>query len=615
MLRSSILAILFVITAGLAVAQTVDNSGVERFQLAETFIQAGQYDRAIPLLEELVRTAPETHVFYERLRDAYEQVKRYDAAIALVENRASNTASPEVFLVEKARLQFLKGDEAGARATWSGIIDRQPGSSSVYLMVYRSLLQVRMFDFAIEILERGRRETGNNTLFQTDLGQLYSLTSDHASALREYVGLLASNGGQLNFVKSRLGPYLTSPESIDASIPVAEEAVARDPLNRSFRELLAWLYVEAERYRDALVVFQAIDRLENEEGRALFGFALTAADGSAFDVAMEAFEEILTRYPDAPSAPDAMRGLGIMQERWAESLSEQPFDENGDRTASHYEDAIGTYERFLIDYPQHTHVADVLRRMGRLHQDVFMDFEAAELVLSEVIARYPATVAADEAAFDMGRLAVTTDRLTDARIRFSRLLTRLRTGELADAARFELARLHFYQGEFDAALGLAEAMQENTATDVANDAIELKVLLNENRGPDSTDTALRRFARAQLEHRQRQSESAILTLNYLLDEFGDHPLADDARYLRAGLLLDTGRLDDAMQAYLELPLLHPTSYMGDRSLFNAARMAADRMADPEQAISLYERILTEYPRSLLVRDARNQIRILRGDRV
>lgn len=615
MLRSSIIAILLVLTAGSADAQTVDNAGVERFQLAESFIQAGQYDRAIPLLEELVRSAPQTHVFYERLRDAYEQVKRYDAAIALVEQRASNTASPEVFLVEKGRLQFLKGDESGARTTWSGIIDRQPGSSSVYLMVYRSLLQVRLFDFAIEILERGRRETGNETLFQTDLGQLYSLTSEHASAIREYVGLLASNGGQLNFVKSRLGPYLTSPESIEASIPVAEDAVARDPLSRSFRELLAWLYVEAERYRDALVVFQAIDRLENEEGRALFGFALTAADGAAFDVAMEAFEEILTRYPDAPSAPDAMRGLGIMQERWAETLAEQPLDENGDRTASHYQDAIGTYERFLLDYPQHPHVADVLRRMGRLHQDVFMEFESAEQVLSEVIARYPATVAADEAAFDMGRLAVTTDRLTDARIRFSRLLTRLRTGELADAARFELARLHFYQGEFDAALGLAEAMQENTSTDVANDAIELKVLLNENRGPDSTDTALRRFARAQLEHRQRQTGSAILTLNYLLDEFGDHPLADDARFLRAGLLLDAGRLDDAMQAYLELPLLHPTSYMGDRSLYNAAGLAADRLADPEQAIALYERILTEFPRSLLVRDARNQIRILRGDRV
>lgn len=596
-------------------AQDPEESQIARFQLAETFIQAGQYERAIPLLEELSTTQPGTHVFYERLRESYEQLKRYDDAIRLIETRIASSPTPEVFMVEKARMQFLSGLEEPARATWMAVVDRQPTSPSVYLMVYRSLLQVRLFDYAIDVLERGRQEMNSPALFQTDLAQLYSLTSQHVKAATEYLALIEENAGQLNFVKSRLGQYLSDDESVAASLEPVEDAVARAPLNRSFRELQAWLYVEMDRFSDALSVYSAIDRLENEEGKTLFGFGLAAVDAGAYDVAMEAFEEVLTRHPEAPSAPDAMRGLGLMQEAWAEALSEDAVGPDGSLLESHYKRALETYERFLIDYPQHTHVADVLQRMGRLHQNVFLNMEAAEMVLSEVIARYPGTEAANRAEFDMGRLAISTDRLTDARIRFTRLVTRLRTGELADAARFELAKLDFYQGEFNSAKSLVEAMQEQTSSDVANDAIEFKVMLNDNRGPDSLDTALRRYARALLEQRQRQTGNALLTLNHLLEEFGSHKLADDAHFRRAAVLQELQRHEEAIQAWLEMPLLYPTSFLGDRSLFLAARTADRNLGDVDRAIALYERILAEYPRSLLVRNARDQIRILRGEEV
>ncbi len=593
-------------------AQEVDSSEVGRFQLAESLLQAGQFDRAIPMLEDLLASSPGTHVFYERLRQAYEEVKRYNEAIALVERQMARASSPEVFLVEKGRLQFLAGMETEARETWDSVVARQPTSPSVYLMVYRSLLQVRLFDIAIEVLEDGRQRIGNPDLFQTDLAQLYALTSRLDQAVEEYLGLLQNNPGQLSFVKSRLGPYMTDSSSIASAVPPVESAVARDPLNRSYRELLTMLYVELERYEDAYQVVQAVDRLEQEEGSMLFAFAQTAADGGAWNVGVNAFEEVLKRYPASPASPDALRGLGLLQEKWAQEFLSRL---EPDSSRAHYSAALATYERFMIDYPQHAHVPDVLTRMGRLQQEFLGDLESAERILSEVTARYPGTRAADEAAYALGQLAVMTDRLTDARIRFTRIVTRLRTGDLADSSRLELARLHFYQGQFDAAVALAEAMQENSFSDVSNDAIGLKVLINESRGPDSLNTALRRYARSQLEIRQRNTEQAVLTLNFLIDEFGDHPIVDDARFLRADVLAELGRTNDAMQAYLEIPLMHPMSFFGDRSLFRAAALARDQQGDTDRSIELFERVLSEYPRSLLVQDARTAIRLLRGEQV
>ena len=59
-----------------------------------------------------------------------------------------------------------------------------------------------------------------------------------------------------------------------------------------------------------------------------------AGEGGAYDVALEAFDEVLLRYPEADSAPEAMRGLGIMQGMWAETLGEDVFDAAGERLFS-----------------------------------------------------------------------------------------------------------------------------------------------------------------------------------------------------------------------------------------------------------------------------------------
>lgn len=593
----------------------MDDSQVGRFQLAESFLRAAQYERAIGMLEDLYAESPGTYVFYERLREAYENVKRYDAAIALIDEKIASESAPTAYYTEKARLLFLKGDEAGARVQWQRAIETNPNSPSVYLLVYRSLNQLRLFDYAIEVLEAGRASINNDTLFQTDLALLYNLTSQHGKAVEKYLELLALNQNQLNYVKTQLSGFLNTPEAIAESTEIAQAGVANNPLNRSYRELLAWLYVEGDAYREALEVYRGIDRLDREEGRSLFGFGLIAADGGAYDVALEAFDEVLSRYPESVSAPEAMRGLAMMQEKWAETLGERVFDIAGNRQErNHWDEALETYQRFLIEYPQHAQFPDVLRRIGSLQQDVFFDLTAAETVLKEVVARYPQTEAANQAAYDLGRLAITQNRLEDARIQFSRLLTRLRTGDLADLARYELAQLHFYQGDFEAADSFTRAMQENTSTDTANDAITMKVMLIESMGPDSLNTPLRRFARIQLLTRQREYDVALHQLDDLMEEFGQHALADDMLMQKADLLARSGLVEEAVANYLQLPLMHPSSFYAARSLVQAAALQA-RFVDTDKALETYQRVLLEYPGSLLIPQVRESIRLLRGDEV
>ncbi|GMQ82973.1 MAG: tetratricopeptide repeat protein [Rhodothermia bacterium] len=595
-------------------AQISDSTLVSRFQLAESYLRSAQYQRAIGLLEDLVARSPETNVFYERLRTAYENVKRFEDAIALVDTKIKSESVPTLYLSEKARLVFLTGDEQQAIDVWQQAIETDPKVPGVYLLVYRSVIQVRMFELAIAFLEQGRERLGNSTLFQTDLAYLYGLSAQHDKAMQEYLSLLKTTDEQLNFVRSRLNQFIQDDGALDMSIAEVEDAVATEPLVRSYRDLLGWLYIEAGRFRDAFNVNRAIDQLEEEDGRVLYTFAQVAAEAGAYDVAVEAYKEILVSYTDVQTLPDALRGLGLTHERWAESVHERVYDKSGTSIPdTHYQKALNSYSRFLNDWPNHVFFPDVLRRIGRLQQDVFFDYPAAEAILSEVITRYPNHKAANDAAFDIARLKLVNDDLVSAEVHFSRIVSRLRTGETADMARFELAQIHFYRGEFESALSLVSALQENTSADVSNDAIQLKLLMIENRGPDSLDALLRGFAQAKLLIRQRRTDEALSRINILLEQSGVHPLTDDLRFERAKLLRIHGLSSEALQAYLEIPLIHPDSFFGDRSLFEAADIQANDVGDSSGAIATYSRLLIEYPGSLLVPDTRARIRTLRGD--
>ncbi|NNE71244.1 MAG: tetratricopeptide repeat protein, partial [Rhodothermales bacterium] len=237
----------------------------------------------------------------------------------------------------------------------------------------------------------------------------------------------------------------------------------------------------------------------------------------------------------------------------------------------------------------------------------------AEAEYNLILERWPNTDTAERASFELARLAVLRNRMGEAQTRYSRLADRLRTGELAEAARFELALIHFYRGEFDAALSLTESMKENTSADVSNDAIALKVLLVENRGPDSLDVPLRGLASSRLLTRQQRFQEALDAADEVLAAIGNHALVDELMFERAGILEALGRHTDAVAAFKEFPLIHPDSHLGDRSLFEAARLESEVLGLDDAATDTLTRLLTEYPGSLLASEARTRIRILRGD--
>ncbi len=591
-------------------AQSADSTQLRRFRVADAHLQTGKTEKAISILKTLYAESPGNSSFYRKLKEAYESVKRYDDALALVEDRIGDNPTPGL-LSEKARLLYLQGAEADARTAVDDAIALAPDRATTYRLVYQTLVDLRRFKQAIDVLQQARTRLDNDNLFRTELAYLFGLDGQHGAAMQEYVTLLDESPERVSLVRNRLQTFVEQGEGISSSVEMLEKAVEDHPLNPAYRKLLSWLYMKTDDYEAAYDVYRALDRLQQRKGQALFSFAQKAADADEYAVATTAFTAILERHQDAEVAPKAQRALGDTYREWADNLhgsSPAQLD-----STSRYDDARQAYQAFLNTYPDHDAYPTVLAQLGTLQLDVYRNLEEARSTLEDVVASYPETSAADEARYDLGRTALLEGNFERAQVLFSRLAKRLRGGDLADQARFELARLQFYQGEFETARTRAKATSASTSSDVTNDAIELSVLIQENKGPDSTNTALRLYAQAQLRARQHRHAEATAHLDSLLQTHAGHPLTDDALFRRAEVSLVQGDTARAVETYEKLPREHARSAHADRSLYRLGELYEDQ-GRTDTAIEIYNQLLTDYPKSLLASDARTRLRKLQRGR-
>ena len=591
-----------------ASAQDEEANQTARFQLAESFIRSGQYERAIPVLQDLMTEDSTSHVFYVKLKESYEAVKRYDSAIDLIDQKIRSSPASPVFWSEKARFLFLADRADEARATWDRALETAPQARSTYRVVEQSMLQARLYEDAIDILLLGRTRLSDNNLFHQELGQLYGLTSQHDLAMKEYLGLLADDERQLSVVRNHVLRFSSQPGVLAAGVAETKMMVADNPTNRTFRELLAWLLLESDEYEDALNATRALDRLAGQTGAELFTFAGKAAGAGQYNIALEAYQDILDRYAESVMAPEAQKGIGDMYLLQSEIVT--ATDEiNRDMSRN----ALDAYITFLNAYPTNNRVAEVILEAAKILIDPLGDLDEARKYIARLKEEFPTRRETDSADYLLARLAIQEGNLTEALSTLVSLEDRLRVGDLAEEARFQRSMVHFYRGEFEAAKTFVDVLKENTSTDIANNAIEMVILLNESMGPDSTNAPLTKLAEAMLLLEQKDSARALSAIDSLLLHYPAHATAASARFVKAEIFVADGQFEEAVDELMQIPLAHPRSYLCDKSIFQAAELSTKFLGDNERAIELYTRVVTEYPGSVFASEARTRARLIRGD--
>ena len=589
------------------------------YTLATTLLQNGRVDEATAMLEDLYHSQP-TLAVWLKLKEAYVAGGRFDALVALVDGRIGREGRTPDLLAERGAALHRAGRADDARQAWTQAVAAAPDAETTYRLVADHLAALRLFSEAAAVLDQGRQRLADERLFLLERAHLSGLALDYPQAADLYLQLLAAQPEYRPAVQAQLTRLLPGQGAPQAFAAAVERAAALDPLSRSLRELQSWLALERGDYDTALDAVRALDRLEREEGESLLAFAVQAqsapGDGPAAgapEAAARALDEILERHPDGPAARPARLMRAQLHDQAARDARERA-DLGPTPNADAARDG---YTATLDAYPGDDAAPAAALALADLLRDVYRDFDGSEARLRQAAGGRNAAVAA-QARLALGDVALRRGDLDAARERFSDVDETLRVGPLAEQARYELALVDFYQGFMFSALARAEALDENTAADAANDAIALRVTLTEVLDPeapaedDPAAAPLWVYARAALLHRQGQTAATLATLDSL-DAAVDagHPLADESLYLRASALLAAGQAQAAVEALDRLEAGHADSFFLDRALRLQARAYERDLGDADAAAGRYDRLLERFPGSPLAPEARSELRRLR----
>ena len=180
-------------------------------------------------------------------------------------------------------------------------------------------------------------------------------------------------------------------------------------------------------------------------------------------------------------------------------------------------------------------------------------------------------------------------------------------------AKFRRAKIAYYQGDFEWAQAQLGTLKASTSKLIANDAMDLSLLITDNYNLDTSSIAMEVFAAADLLYYQQRYIEAIVKYDSIIITFSGHSLSDEIYMRKAEIYSKLGDLDNALKMYEKIINEWPYDILSDDALYKQANIYENKLEDYDKAMELYERILIEHNSSIFTAEARKRFRMLRGD--
>ena len=145
--------------------------------------------------------------------------------------------------------------------------------------------------------------------------------------------------------------------------------------------------------------------------------------------------------------------------------------------------------------------------------------------------------------------------------------------------------------------------------------MQLNLMIKDNSLEDTTQTALKKYAKADLRAFQNRDEEAINILSDLLLNHKGESIEDEALLKMGEIQEKLGKPESAIEYYEKLIEYYSEDILADDAYFRLGKLYETALQDPEKASEFYELILFNHADSIYYVEARKRYRMLRGDNV
>jgi tetratricopeptide (TPR) repeat protein len=576
-------------------------------ELAEVYFKKGDCEKAL-------------EYYNQALKSNFDRISLKNYTSCLIKSNKWSEA-------ERYFKRQLKSDEQNAtwyHFNWGIVLEaqgKQPEAETKYddaikslgfrTEFYRDLSEefrmVKKAAWSLKTLLRARELAKNVDVFRLEVASLYrdlNQTEKMISELLSY-GMLFRNSES---VQNMLQDFLKDENEQVLLEKVLYEKIQSAPNEPFYNELLIGYQIQRKDFYRAFIQERALDKRFKYGGSRVFNLGQLALQNKDYENAVEIFQYLVKEYPKTQLYPIARRLVIYAREEKVKTTF--PINKNEVRQL------LTEYQSLLDELGTNESTQEAMRDMAILNGFYLNDKAKAIEILTaaiEVGKRHKSFV--DRCKLDLGDIYLLTEEPWEAALLYSQVEKSQKDDLLGYEAKLRNAKRYYFKGDFELAKELLDILKKATSREIANDANELSLLIMDNTGLDTSEQAMRSYAAVELLLFQNRTTEAIDSLRNLYTVYSEHSLADEILWLTAKTFV---KLDSVQQAIPCLEIIRKKfdyDILADDALFELGRLNEEKLKNKENAMKIYEELLTKYPGSIFVTEARKRFRLLRGDTI
>ena len=373
------------------------------------------------------------------------------------------------------------------------------------------------------------------------------------------------------------------------------QKIQQFPDDPNLIELLVSTYIFNGDWDKAWNQRRALDmRFKNEQGKRLLEFASYIFQSQQWSLASKIFDYLIKSYPGSNQ-----------NSRWQQmsiAAREQVVLRKENPEIAEVRNLISAYQKLRNERGDNSISMSSYWQEAKLYAYQLKQLDSAVFVLNKgiLLAQNDLDLQA-QMKLELGDILTYKGKKYDALIQYAQVEKQVKDSPLAYEAKIKTAKLYFYTGDFELAKELADILKQGTQREIANDALELSLLIEDNTGIDSLEVGLKNFANIRFVYDQKRWEEGDSFLALLTTENKQESLQDDILYLRATRARQKGENVLAKEMYWEIFKKFPEDIYGDDALFYFLTLSDTANSEP------FLLFIKQYPNSLHLSDVRGML--------
>jgi tetratricopeptide (TPR) repeat protein len=589
------------------------------FQLAKKYYLDSDYEKAALYYEKIFKEPKHRLKIYENYKSTFIELNKFKEAEKLSKTLIKENPNKLKFLVDLGVIY--------------GLVDRIDKKNQVFDKAIDQINKETSYDNAFDLglafekignLEKAlevylnfeSKNLQNPFAFHSKIALIYNKTDQTNKMINTFFEMLDFNNKFLQNVQNGLV------NSIDFQNNLKEKEILRQSIIKKIQanpkkivyiELLAWFYMLNNDYENAYTQIKALDKKLNKNGSKLLELGNSAINNQDFIVAIKCFDDVVLKSNSLEYKFEA-KNKKLFALKSKILYGNQIIQEELETLKANYLLILSQLNNSQNVYNNSLRKYNLLLDLSEIEAFYLGDIISAKQHLNNAIL-IPRLKEEQKgnAKLKLANILVLEDNIWEASLMYLQIEKQFKDDQLGHLAKFKNAQVYYFSGEYDWCQAQLKVLKASTSKLIANDALELSVLISDNYNMDTSEVAMKLFSYADMLTFQQQFTKANILYDSILKNFKNHSLNDEIIFRKAKINLKKHNYQKAIDHFKLLVDNYPNSILLDNSLFLIASIYEEKIKDFDQAKRYFKTILFDHKGSLYAAESRKRFRKLAGN--